>query len=48
MAATAPRACPPPPPEESELRDFMLVVRDALMVIVRYIERKYGVRQGPR
>jgi hypothetical protein len=27
-----------------DLRDFMLVVRDALLMIVRWIERRYGVR----
>jgi hypothetical protein len=25
-----------------EMRDFMMVVRDALMMIVRYIEKRYG------
>jgi hypothetical protein len=41
-------APPAPPPQDGELRDFMLVVRDALMVIVKYIERRYGKAQGPR
>lgn len=42
------RLQPTPPQQEGELRDFMLVVRDALMVIVRYIEKRYGKAQGPR
>lgn len=28
-----------------ELRDFMLVLRDALLMLVRWIERRYGVRK---
>jgi hypothetical protein len=28
---------------DTELREFMLVVRRALLMVVRYIERRYGV-----
>lgn len=46
-------APPAPPPgahdaEKGELRDFMLVVREALYLIIRYIEKRYGKVQGPR
>lgn len=34
--------------QDSELRDFMLVVREALYLIIRYIERRYGKAQSPR
>ncbi len=46
----AQREAPPPPaqPEGGELREFMLVVREALLMIVRYIGRKYGKGQSPR
>lgn len=30
--------------ENTELRDFLLVVRDALLMIVRWIERRYNVQ----
>jgi hypothetical protein len=30
----------------SELRDFMCVLRRALLMIVRYIEKKYGIEEG--
>lgn len=29
---------------DDDLRAFMLVVRDALLMIVRFIEKRYGVR----
>lgn len=29
---------------EQELHDFMIVLRKALLMIVRYIEKRYGVR----
>jgi hypothetical protein len=44
----AEREAPPTPPQEGELRDFMLVVREALLMVVRWIERSYGVAQSPR
>jgi len=28
----------------SELREFMIVLRQALLMVVKYIERRYGVR----
>lgn len=31
-----------------ELKDFMFALRDALLMIVRYIERKYGIVQNKR
>jgi hypothetical protein len=34
---------PQPPTESSELREFMIVVRQALMLIVSWIERRYGL-----
>lgn len=30
--------------ERDELRAFMLVVRQALLMVVRYIERRYGLK----
>ena len=30
--------------DDDDTRAFMLVVRDALLMIVRWIERRYGVR----
>lgn len=33
---------PPQPTETAELREFMGVVRQALLLIVAWIERKYG------
>lgn len=48
MAQQSPPTPAPVPGEEpSELRDFMLVVREALYLVIRYIERKYGKRQSP-
>jgi hypothetical protein len=44
----AEREAPPTPPQEGELRDFMLVVREALLMIVKFIERRYGKHQSPR
>lgn len=41
-------APPAPPQQDGELRDFMLVVREALYLIIRYIERRYGKAQSPR
>lgn len=38
----------PPGAESGELRDFMLVVREALYLVIRYIERRYGKSQSPR
>lgn len=32
----------PRPPQPSELRDFLLIVRRALLLIVAYIEKRYG------
>lgn len=29
------------PTPNTELREFMLIVRDALLMVVRFIERKY-------
>jgi hypothetical protein len=29
---------------QNELHDFMIVVRKALLMIVRWIEKRYGVR----
>ena len=29
---------------DDDVRAFMLVVRDALLMIVRWIEKRYGVR----
>jgi len=34
----------PPEAIEPSLHDFMMVVRDALLMIVRWIERVYGKR----
>lgn len=34
--------------QDGELRDFMLVVREALLFVVKYIERRYGKSQSPR
>jgi len=39
---------PPTEGKSGELRDFMLVVREGLLLIVRYIERTYGKEQSPR
>lgn len=44
----APRACPPDETQEDELRAFLLVVREALLMIVRFIEKRYGKEQSPR
>ena len=30
--------------DRNELREFMLVLRQALLMVVKYIERRYGVR----
>jgi len=30
--------------DADELRSFMMVLRDALLMVVRYIERRYGIR----
>ena len=30
--------------DTGELHDFLMVLRDALLMIVRWIERRYGVR----
>lgn len=38
----------PPAAHADEWRDFMLVVREALLFVVRYIERRYGKAQSPR
>jgi hypothetical protein len=49
MAQHPPPAPAPVPGEEpGELRDFMLVVREALYLVIRYIERRYGKSQSPR
>jgi hypothetical protein len=32
-----------PRTETSEMREFLLVLRQALLMIVRYIERRYGL-----
>ena len=29
---------------DDDLRGFLLVVRDALLMVVRWIERRYGLR----
>ena len=29
---------------DDELRAFLMVLRDALLMVVRYIERRYGTR----
>ena len=31
---------------DNELRDFLLVLRRALLVIVRWIEKRYGTEKG--
>lgn len=41
-------APPTAPQQDGELRDFMLVVREALLMIVAFIEKRYGKRQSPR
>jgi hypothetical protein len=30
--------------DRNEMREFMLVLRQALLMVVKYIERRYGVR----
>lgn len=30
--------------EQDDLKEFMLVLRNALLMIVRYIERRYGLQ----
>ena len=30
--------------DADELRTFLLVLRDALLMVVRYIERRYSIR----
>lgn len=47
MARQSPPAPTPDREESGELRDFMLVVREGLLLIVRYIERRYGKAQSP-
>jgi len=32
-----------PQPQPDELREFMLVLRQALLMVVSWIERKYGL-----
>lgn len=32
-------------PEQDELRAFLMVLRQALLMIVRYIEKKYGAEK---
>ena len=41
MTPVAPARPEPPPVHEDEMRAFLLVVREALLVVVRYIERRY-------
>lgn len=50
MQATTERPAEPTPPaaREDEWRDFMLTLREALLYVVRYIERRYGKHQSPR
>jgi len=48
MTAT-PRECPPQaPPQSDELRGLALAIREGLLVIVRYIEWRYGKERPPR
>lgn len=35
----------PQPTEQSEMREFMIVVRQALMLICSWIERRYGLER---
>jgi hypothetical protein len=30
--------------DKDDLREFLLVVRDALLMVCRYIEKRYGIR----
>lgn len=36
-------AAPQPPPQVDEMREFMLVLYRALLMITTYIERRYGL-----
>lgn len=45
MIAAPDRETPPPPTQDDELRAFLLVLRQALLTIVAYIERKYGLER---
>ncbi len=35
-------------PQDDELRDFMIVVRQALLMLVAYIEKRYVVKTKAR
>lgn len=37
----------PPAVQPDELREFMLVLRQALLMIVAWIERRYGLVRKP-
>lgn len=41
------RLAPAPPPARDDLYEFLLVLRQALLMIVVWIERRYHLR-GPR
>lgn len=44
-----PRECPPPVEERSEeIKGLALAIREGLLLIVRYIEWRYGREQAPR
>lgn len=34
--------------QHEEMREFMLIVRRALLLVVRWIERRYGYAETPR
>ena len=36
---------PQPQPETDEMRDFMLMLRQALLMIVAWIEQRYGLER---
>ncbi len=46
MSAMSARPLPPDAPDADELRAFMLVVRRALLLVVDYIERRYGLKRA--
>lgn len=37
----------PPTTQPDELREFMLMLRQALLMIVDWIERRYGLKRKP-
>lgn len=36
------------PTAQDDMQEFMLVVRRALLLVVRWIERRYGWQESPR